>query len=75
MRASIAYKNHVIICESFQRETPGLWVPQYHTTRQKLGSAGNDFPIQQYQLHEAFPTQDGADDFALQKAMDWIDKN
>jgi len=73
MRSDISYKNHLIRFESFQREENGKWIPQYYFTRQD--NRKNDFPSQQYQLNEAFPTQDEADDFALQRAKDWIDKN
>jgi hypothetical protein len=75
MKSGISYKNYLIRFESFQREKNGKWIPQYHFTRQNIGSKGNDFPSQQYQLNEALPTEDEADDFALQKAMEWIDKN
>ena len=75
MKSSISYKNYLIRGESFQREKNGKWIPQYNFTRQNIGSKGKEFPSQQYQLNEAFPTEDEADDFALQKAMDWIDRN
>jgi hypothetical protein len=44
-------------------------------TRQDTGSSGNHFPSQQYQFNEAFATEDEADNFAVQKAREWIDKN
>jgi hypothetical protein len=50
-------------------------VPQYTLTRQNTKNSGNYFPSHQYQLNEIFQTEDEADDFALQKAMEWIDKN
>jgi hypothetical protein len=75
MKSSISYKNCLIRGESFQREKHGEWIPQYTVTRQKTASNENDFPSQQYQLNEAFSTEDEADDFALQRAMEWIDKN
>ena len=75
MKSSISYKNCLIRSESFQREKNGKWIPQYALTRQNTGSKGKVFPSQQYQLNEAFPTENEADDFALQKAMEWIDKN
>jgi hypothetical protein len=42
-------------------------------TRKNQGSNENDFPSQQYQLNEAFTTEDEADDYALPR--EWIDKN
>jgi hypothetical protein len=75
MKSTVSYKNYVIRAESFQREKSGDWIPQYNFTRQNIASKGNDFPAQQYQLNEALPTEDAADDFALRKAMEWIDKN
>jgi len=75
MKSSISYKNCLIRGESFQREKNGKWVPQYTLTRHETGNKRTRFPSQQYQLNEIFPTEDEADDFALQKAMEWIDKN
>ncbi|MGH7826339.1 MAG: hypothetical protein ACREQ7_14335 [Candidatus Binatia bacterium] len=75
MKSSILYKNCLIRGESFQREKNGTWIPQYVWTRQSGTNTGTHFPSQQYQLNETFPTEDEADDFALQKAMEWIDKN
>jgi hypothetical protein len=48
---------------------------QYNLTLQNTGSERKGFPSQQYQLNKAFVTEDEADDFALQKAMEWIDRN
>jgi hypothetical protein len=75
MKSSISYKNCFIRGESFQREKNGTWVPQYTLTRQNTKNSGNHFPSHQYQLNEIFRTENEADDFALQKAMEWIDKN
>lgn len=75
MKLSIAYKNCLIRGESFQREKNGKWIPQYILTRQNSGSERKGFPSQQYQLNEIFATEDEADDFAMQRAMEWIDKN
>ena len=44
-------------------------------TRQDTGNKGNDFPSHQYQLNAMFLTEGEADDFAVQQAMEWIDKN
>ena len=75
MKNSISYKNCLIRGESFQREKNGTWVPQYALTRQEAGDKENYFPSYQYQFSEAFPTESEADEFALKKAKDWIDRN
>jgi hypothetical protein len=75
MKSSISYKNCLIRGESFQREKNGRWIPQYTLTRQNAANSENHFPSQQYQLNEAFMTEDEADDYALQRAREWIDKN
>jgi hypothetical protein len=75
MKSSISYKNCFIRGESFQREKNGTWVPQYTLTRQNTKNSENYFPSHQYQLNEIFQTENEADDFALQKAMEWIDEN
>jgi hypothetical protein len=43
--------------------------------RQNTGVERKDFPSQQYQLNKAFATEDEADNFALQTAMQWVDRN
>ena len=75
MKNGIPYKNCLIQSESFQREKNGAWVPQYALTRQETGGKGHDFPSYQYQFEEAFPTESEADDYALQRAREWVDKN
>ena len=75
LKSSISYKNCLIRGESFQREKNGTWVPQYTVTCQKPKNTGNHFPSQQYQLSEIFPTEDEANNFALQKAMEWVDQS
>ena len=75
MRSTISYKNCLIRGESFQREKNGMWIPQYTLTRQNTGDTANHFPSQQYQLNDAFMTEDEADDYALQRAREWIDQN
>ena len=76
MRDNIAYKNCLIRAESFQREKSGKWIAQYNIlTRQNTAGERTGFPSQQYQLNEAFSTEDEADDFALRRAMEWIDQN
>ncbi len=75
MKDGISYRNYLIRGESFQREKNGTWVPQYTLTRQGTGSKENGFPSYQYQFNEAFPTESEADDYALQRAREWIDAN
>jgi hypothetical protein len=75
VKLSIAYKNCLIRGESFQREKNGKWIPQYILTRHNTGNQTKGFPSQQYQLNESFATEEQADDFALQRAMEWIDQN
>jgi hypothetical protein len=74
MKSTISYKNCLIRGESFQRQANGAWIPQYNCTRHETGK-GDIFPSQKYQLPGAFATEDLADDFALQRAMEWIDNN
>ncbi len=75
MKNSISYKNCHIRGESFQREKNGTWIPQYTLMRHETGSKGKEFPSSQYQFNEAFPTESEADEYALQKAREWIDSN
>lgn len=75
MNVGIPYKNCVIRGESFQREKNGTWIPQYTLMRQESGNKKNDFPSQQYQLNEVFPTESEADEYAMQRAKEWIDRN
>ena len=75
MKDSISYKGCVIHGESFQRENNGTWVPQYTLTLPVTGRKAGDFPSHQYQLNEAFPSETEADEFALQKAREWVDSN
>jgi hypothetical protein len=44
-------------------------------TRLNAGSERTGFPSQQYQLNEVFASEEEADDFALRRAREWIDKN
>jgi hypothetical protein len=75
MRSSIPYKNCLIQGESFQREKKGKWTAQYLVTQLNAGSDRKGFPSQQYQLNDVFATEAEADDFALRRAMEWIDKS
>jgi hypothetical protein len=75
MKSSISYQNCLIRGESFQRETNGKWFPQYTLRRHDIKNKVSDFLSHQAQLDKTFPTENAADDFALQEAMKWIDKN
>jgi hypothetical protein len=75
MKSSISYKSCLIRGESFQRKKDGKWVPQYTLRRQDTKNQVSDFLSHQAQLDKTFPTESAADDFALQEAMKWIDKN
>ena len=75
MKSSISYKSCLIRGESFQRKKDGKWVPQYTLRRQDTKNQVSDFLSRQAQLDKTFPTESAADDFALQEAMKWIDKN
>ena len=75
MKSSISYKSCLIRGESFQRKKDGKWVPQYTLRRQDTKNQVSDFLSHQAQLVKTFPTESAADDFALQEAMKWIDKN
>ena len=77
MKNDISYKNYLIRGESFQRENNGAWIPRYTLTRPKTESTGkeSDFPSQQYQFNESFPTESEADEYALGRAREWVDKN
>jgi hypothetical protein len=75
MKSSISYKSCLIRGESFQRKKDGKWVPQYTLRRHDTKNQVSDFLSHQAQLDKTFPTESAADDFALQEAMKWIDKN
>lgn len=75
MKNSISYKDCLIQGESFQREKNGTWIPQYNLMRRESGNGVTGFRLYQYQFNESFPTESEADEYALQKAKKWIDKN
>ena len=75
MRHDTPYKDYLIRGESFQREKNGAWVPQYSVIRQNSATTKMDFPSHQYQFNHACPTEGEADEFAVQSAQAWIDKN
>lgn len=73
MNNDIIYRDYLIQCESFQREENGAWVPQYTVTRQDGATEKKEYPAHQYQFNQAYATAREADEFAVQKARDWID--
>ncbi|MGH9638204.1 MAG: hypothetical protein ACRD72_25495 [Candidatus Angelobacter sp.] len=75
MRHDTPYKNYLIRGESFQREKNGSWIPQYTVLRQDAPTESFDYPSHQYQLHHSCSTEREADEFAVRKAQEWIDKN
>ena len=75
MKANILYKDYLIRGESFQREKNGAWVPQYTLIRQDAATAKLDFPSHQYQFNHTCRTEREANEFAVQMAQAWIDKN
>ena len=75
MKSSISYKSCLIRGESFQpqeRWEVGSAVYLEASGHQK---SGERFSIPSSSTHKTFPTESAADDFALQEAMKWIDKN
>jgi hypothetical protein len=75
MRKRIAYRDHLILGESFQRMEYGSWVARYTLVRRQISGKGNDFPSHQYQFNAIFRTKNEADSYALRRAKDWIDSN
>jgi hypothetical protein len=72
---AMIYKDYLIRGESFQREENGTWVPQYTVIRQDAAIEAKEYPSHQYQFNQAYCTEREANEFAVQKARDWIDKN
>ena len=75
MRKRIAYRDHLILGESFQRMEYGSWVAQYTLVRRETRGMRTDFPLHQYQFNAIFRTKSEADAYALRRAKEWIDKN
>lgn len=75
MNNGTIYKDYLIRGESFQREEHGTWVPQYTVIRQDAATEKKEYPSHQYQFNHAYGTEREADEFAVKKARDWIDKN
>jgi hypothetical protein len=75
MKSSISYKNCLIRSESFQLSQSSSWIPRYTLTRQDTNSKWNGSPSHHDRLDKVFWTENEADEFALQDAMRWVDKN
>jgi len=75
MKSSISYKNCLIRSESFQLAQSSSWIPRYALTRQDANSERNRTPSRHDRLDIVFWTEYEADEFALQDAMRWIDRN
>jgi hypothetical protein len=75
MKDRISYKDCFIRGESFQREKNGAWIPQYTVMVAESRREPAGFPSHQYQLNEAFPTEVDADEYALRRAREWVDRN
>jgi hypothetical protein len=75
MTSSISYKNCLIRSESFQLARNGSWVPRYTLTLRDTNNKWNGTPSHHDRLDKVFWTEQEADEFALQEAMEWIDQN
>ena len=75
MKSVISYKNCLVRSESFQLGQSDSWIPRYTLTCQDNQSKWNGAPSHHDRLDKVFCTETEADEFALQDAMLWIDKN
>lgn len=75
MKSSISYKNCLIRSESFQLVQSSGWIPRYTLTLQGAKSNWKGALSHHDRLDKVFWTEHEADEFALQDAMQWIDKN
>ena len=75
MKSSVPYKNFLIRSESFQLAQSNGWIPRYSLMRQDTNSERNRTPSRHDRLDKVFWTENEADEFALQDAMQWIDRN
>ena len=69
MQNSFPYRNCLIHIESFQLTHNSGWIPRFTLTRE------DDVPSCRDRLDKAFWSKDAADEFALEDAMQWIDRN
>jgi hypothetical protein len=75
MKSIISYKNRLIRGESFQLAQSSGWIPRYSLTLQGANSSPKGALSHHDRLDQVFWTEHEADEFALQDAMRWIDKN
>jgi hypothetical protein len=75
MKSNITYRNWLIASGSFRLERQGRWIPQYTLTRQGAKNQESDVATHHAQLQTTFWSENEADEFALQDAMHWIDRN
>jgi hypothetical protein len=74
VKLKTVYKNHRIAGESFQREKKGSWVSQYTLVREESAGNGNHFLSHHHQFNAIFRTEREANQYALQRAQQWIDR-
>lgn len=74
MKSSISYKNCLIRSESFQPAQSTGWIPRYTLTHQGAKDKWQGALSHHDRLDQVFSTEHEADEFALQDAMQWIDK-
>ena len=75
MKSSISYKNCLIRSESFQLMQSNSWIPRYSLMRHDTDSKWDGAPSHHDRLDKVFWTENEADEFALQDAMQWVDRN
>jgi hypothetical protein len=75
MESSISYKNRLIRGESFQLPQSNSWIPRYTLMRGDDESKSDGSFTHHDRLDKVFWTKNEADVFALEAAMQWIDKN
>jgi hypothetical protein len=74
MKKSVLYRSHLILGESFQRRNNGSWVGQYTLMRPENAGSDSDFPSHQHQFNAIFRTKREADEYALRRAKEWVDR-
>ena len=75
MNTRLAYKNRLIDIESFQLTHSSGWIPRFKLTHQEITGDRDRAPWYRDRLDQVFGSKDEADEFALEDAMQWIDRN
>jgi hypothetical protein len=75
MKRNISYKNCLIRSESFQLTQSSSWIPRSIVTCDHRVSERDGNPSRHDRLDKVFWTENEADEFAVQDAMRWIDRN